>query len=50
LSSGTDTSQAPDIQTRHIIEKITKNLIEIFSKGTTGDFRTDVHNAGRYNN
>ena len=50
ITTGTDTSQAPDIQTRHIIEKITKNLIEVFSKGTTGDFRTDVHNAWRFNN
>jgi hypothetical protein len=39
----------PDIQTRHIINKSTKKFAEIFSKGSIGELRKDVHNAGRYN-
>ncbi|MDA7494827.1 hypothetical protein N8455_00635, partial [Candidatus Gracilibacteria bacterium] len=39
----------PDIQTRHIINKVTKKFAEIFSKGSIGELRKNVHNAGRYN-
>ncbi|MFC1798115.1 hypothetical protein ACFLY2_03250 [Patescibacteria group bacterium] len=31
-SSGFDTSQSPDIQTRMITQNLTKNFLEIFSK------------------
>ncbi|MDD2870584.1 MAG: VCBS repeat-containing protein [Candidatus Gracilibacteria bacterium] len=44
-----DTSRVPDIQTRYIVENVTKKFIEIFAKGTIGEFRKDVNNAGRYN-
>jgi len=49
VNNGPDVSNAPDIQTRHIITEATKNFLDIFAKGTIGDFRKDVHNAGRYN-
>ncbi len=44
-----DTSNAPWISTRYIINKAIKRFIEIFNKGTISDFRTNVHNAWRYN-
>ena len=44
-----DTSKVPDVQTRHIIENVTKKYIEIFSKWTMWDFRKNVYNAWRYN-
>ncbi|MFK7779531.1 MAG: hypothetical protein QM490_00025, partial [Candidatus Gracilibacteria bacterium] len=44
-----DTENIPDIQTRFIIENATKRFIEIFSEGTLGEFKKNVHNAGRYN-
>ncbi|MDP2089997.1 MAG: FG-GAP-like repeat-containing protein [Candidatus Gracilibacteria bacterium] len=44
-----DTSRVPDIHNRYLINNVTKKFLEIFAKGTIGDFRKDVHNAGRYN-
>ena len=48
-STWIDTSSTSTISTRYITEKIVKRFIEIFNKGTLSDFRTDVHNAWRYN-
>lgn len=44
-----DTSRVPDIQTRYIVENVTKKFIEIFAKWTIWEFRKDVNNAWRYN-
>jgi hypothetical protein len=32
-----------------VSDATTKNFLEIFNEGTISDFRTFVHNAGRYN-
>ena len=48
-SSIPDTNKTPDIQTRHITGNIKKTFLEIFAKWVIWDFRTDVHNAWRYN-
>jgi len=47
--NGPDTKKSPDIQTRFITENMTKKFLEIFAKWIIGDFRSDVHNAWRYN-
>jgi len=39
----------PDIQTREVIDNVTKKFVEIYSKGTLWEFRKDVYNAWRYN-
>ncbi|PID87581.1 hypothetical protein CSB07_00690 [Candidatus Gracilibacteria bacterium] len=39
----------PDIQSRYIINNAVKKFIEVFSKGSIGDMRKNVFNAGRYN-
>lgn len=44
-----DVSLTPDILTRNIIEKTTKKFIQAFSDWTIWEFRSDVHNAWRYN-
>ncbi len=44
-----DTTNVYDIQTRHIINNITKQFIGIFAKWIIWWFREDVHNAWRYN-
>lgn len=49
FSSVPDLIDTPDIQSRHIIENSTKKFLEIFASGVFGEFRSDVHNAGRYN-
>lgn len=49
LSQWPDTSMSPDIQTRFITENMTKKFLEIFAKWVIWDFRTNVHNAWRYN-
>ncbi len=43
------TDGIPDIQTRYIINNWVKRLIQIFNSSTLWEFRTDVHNAWRYN-
>ena len=48
-SDSLDISTTPDIQTRSIVENVSKQLIEMFSAWTIWDFRKDVHNAWRYN-
>ena len=44
-----DTSRAPDVQTRFITQNMTKKFLEIFAKWIIWDFRSNVHNAWRYN-
>ncbi len=39
----------PAISTRFVTQNSIKRFIEIFNKGSLSDFRTNVHNAGRYN-
>ena len=39
----------PDIQTRHVINKATKQFAEIFSQWSIWELRKNVHNAWRYN-
>jgi len=48
-SNTPSTYGVPDIQTRLIVNNVTKKFIEIFSKWTLWDFISDVHNAWRYN-
>lgn len=43
------TDWVPDIQTRYVINNSVKRLIEIFNSSTLWEFRTNVHNAWRYN-
>lgn len=43
------TQNVPDVQSRHIINNITKKFIQIFNGSTIWEFRKDVHNAWRYN-
>lgn len=49
FTSAMDLSTIPDIQTRSVVENVSKKLIQMFSDWTIGDFRKDVHNAWRYN-
>ncbi len=49
LSQWPDLSNTPDIQSRHVTQKIAKKFIEIFAGGALWDFRKNVHNAWRYN-
>ena len=49
ISSWMDLSNIPDIQTRRVVQQSIKNFIEAFSKWTIWEFRTNVHNAWRYN-
>jgi len=44
-----ETDNSPDIQTRYITENMTNKFLEVFAKGVIWEFRTDVHNAWRYN-
>ncbi len=44
-----DTTNVPDIQTRHIIKNATKTFLEIFAEWVLSDFRKNVYNAWRYN-
>lgn len=39
----------PEIQSRHVIQKSTKKLVEIFNPTTLWEFKKDIHNAWRYN-
>jgi len=44
-----DATWAPDISLKHIIDASTNTFLEVFNKWTISDFRTNVHNAWRYN-
>lgn len=44
-----DLTQSSDILSRYVTNASIKNFIEVFNEGTISDFRTLVHNAGRYN-
>lgn len=46
---GIDTSGAPDIQMKSLINQTTKKFVEIFNESALWDMRKDVHNAWRYN-
>jgi len=48
-SSWIDTDSSSSISTRYIAQNTVKRFIEVFNNGTLSDFRTDVHNAWRYN-
>ncbi len=48
-SSTPDLTNSSDILSRYVSDATTKNFLEIFNEGTISDFRTFVHNAGRYN-
>ncbi len=44
-----DTTNFSDISLRYLIDNSTNKFLEIFNKWTISDFRTNVHNAWRYN-
>ncbi|PID86452.1 hypothetical protein CSB08_00530 [Candidatus Gracilibacteria bacterium] len=46
---GINLTNSPDIQSRHVIKKYAKKMLEIFNPSTLGEFKKNVHNAGRYN-
>ncbi len=48
-SSSPDTTNTSDIMTKEIVDGTTNTFIEIFNKWSISDFRTNLHNAWRYN-